>query len=307
MDLSARGAEEYELMPGDHLVLPDPQTVMKKVDALMRPVLLKFPGIPGGRTYGPFSDVRFEGKPSITMPTLVQVLTDAYARPFANRAWSDTTFDDAAIPAVSEMVANGYVPVIAPHPDFSRIRILRSGDDGKEKVIEVDLVRAMKNVSEETPEAEVRKMDVPLLPGDVVELPLLGEHADQPWKGFSDLEELFFRKALSGTFLIRNEDGIIESVKMVYHQPDWKETTHGLIPWVAKEGASTMRFSSFSQRSLSNSALKRDGDRLPIGKFSNPFLRDGDQVEDSNNAPRMPVQPVPGQVLPRVVPPPSTN
>lgn len=303
MDLSARGAGEYELMPGDHLVLPEPDRILKNLNDYMRPVWLRFPGIPGGKTFGPLGDTRIEGKPSLTMPTLVQVLTDAYAQPFANRAWSDTKFDDAATPAMSELVADGAVPVIAPHPDFSRIRILRSGDDGKEKVIEVDLVRAMKGVSEETPDAEVRKMDVPLLPGDVVELPLLGERVDQPWKGFSELEVLFFRKALSGAFSIRKEDGIIESVKMVYHQPEWKETAHGLIPWVAKEGASAMRFSSFSQRSLSNCVLKRDGDQLPIGRISDPFLRDGDQVETSNNSPRIPGQPVP-QIIPRVVPPP---
>lgn len=306
MDLSAKGAEDFELMPGDHLILPDPLTAVKEVQDYLRPVSLRIPGIPGGRTYGPFSEVSIAGEPSLTMPTLLQVLTDAYAQPFAGRYWAETNFDDASMPAISEMVGNGFVPIIAPHPDLSRIRILRVDKDGKENALEVDLVRAMKAVSTETPDAEVRKVDVPLLPGDVVELPLRTDQAGQPWEGFSDSEELFFRKALSGKFLIRKVDGIIEPVNMVYHQPDWRETPHGLIPWFPKEGVSTMRFSSFSGASLTDAGLMRDGSRLSIGRIVDPFLRDGDQVDFSKtlSSQPAPLAPTYHQQRPRVVPPP---
>lgn len=309
MDLSASGAAEFQLKPGDHLILPEPGNVIKRVEPRLRPVLLRVPGIAGARVFGPFSDTSIIGKPALPMPTLVQVLTDAYSpwRPW--KSPSDDTSLGSSFPEISGWVQGGLVPVIVPHPDFSRIRITRTLGEGKEEILEVNLSKFIDECHEDTPDAEAKKADVMLFPGDVVELPLKEARAEQPWSGFTEAEERFFRKVLAGRLLTRKQDGIIESIAISYHQPDWKKTAHGLIPIPPKDGVSTTRLHDLSQKNGRGVNLKREGENLQISS-NDPLVRDGDEIEVSVRSPRVVPPPMPqpmpqGQPRPRVVPPPS--
>lgn len=297
MDLSASGAREFKLQSGDHLILPNPESVMVTEDEAIRPVRLSIPDFSYSRGYRPVINDWIGSKPTITMPTLIQVLTDAYSpRRSGTLAGGDLTLE-TRFPELSDRVQAGEVPVILPHPDFSRIRIKRIGGDKKEIIQNVDLSETIRRCTEEMPNADARKADVALFPGDVVELPLRSDQAGRRWQGFTAEEERFFRKALGGTVMIRKQDGIINPVEISYHQPEWKETPHGLVPLNPPQGVSTTRLFALTGMSGPGLVLKREGHVLRSNSVD-PLLRDGDEISLSQNIsqprpPRQVVQPPP--------------
>ncbi len=309
MDLAATGAREFSLQKGDRLILPDPELVLGQTDRLLRPARLVVPDFSFSRTYHPAFDLPNPDKPGFAMPTLIQVLADA-----CSMHWPTSPADrdqplESRFSELSNRLGYGMVPVILPHPDFSRIRIRRTGDDGKELTMEVDLGEAIRQCGDDTPAAEAGKADVALFPGDLVELPLKTDQPDQAWKGFTPEEERFFRKALAGTVMIRKQDGIIESVTISYHQPEWKTTPHGLVPLAPAKGVSGTRLFLLTGMGGSNTVLKRDGLELKVAS-ENPVLRDGDEIRVD-----MPVLQPAGHIpprqqrgaRPRVVPPPDPS
>jgi hypothetical protein len=309
MDLSASGAREFKLKSGDHLILPDPESVMETEDEAIRPVRLSIPEFGYSLGYRPVINDWIGSKPTLTMPTLIQVLTDAYSpRRLGLPAGGDQALE-TRFPELSNRVQAGEVPVILPHPDFSRIRIKRIGGDKKEIIQEVDLSETIRRCTEDMPNADAKKSDVALFPGDVVELPLKADQAGRPWQGFTAEEERFFRKALGGTVMIRKQDGIINPVEISYHQPEWKVTPHGLVPLLPQHGVSTTRLFALTGMNGMGLILKRDGHELRSNS-DDPLLRDGDEVVvEMAPPPPMPVPvPVPGrQSRPRIVPPPAPS
>ena len=169
--------------------------------------------------------------------------------------------------------------MIVPHPDFSRIRIKRNGE-----TLEVDLTAAIQRCGDDTPSGEARQADVPLQPGDVVELLQKPAPPDQAWTGFTKEEERFFRKALGGVVMVRKEDGIIEPVEIAYRQPDWQQTPHGLIPLAPASGVSSSRLKLLTAMETRGQQLKRSGHKLTIHSVD-LFVRDGDEIIVSSGRP----------------------
>jgi hypothetical protein len=305
MDLAATGAQAFKLQSGDHLILPELESAMEGRRDPLSPIRLVVPDFHFTRNYHSVGGLAMSNKPALPMPTLIHVLTDAYSpRRSGQTAGADQALE-TRFPDLADRVQAGEVPVILPHPDFSRIRIKRIGGDGKEIIQEVDLSEAIRQCSDDTPNAEARKADVALFPGDIVELPLNTGQPDQAWNGFTTEEERFFRKALDGTVMVRKQDGIIEPVAINYRQPAWNPTPHGLIPLAPTHGVSTTRLLSLTGTIGPNLILKRDGDKLNIG-LGDPLLRDGDEIRvDVRMMPPAPSpQRRPG---PRVVPPPAPS
>lgn len=285
MDLSARGAFEFTLQAGDQLILPDPGPVLDPGQWYRFPVRLVVPdgGLIG--SFGPVADMTVTDKPSLTMPTLIQVLTDSYASkwPLAQGEEASTRF-----PEFSKRIKAGEIPVVLPHPDFSRIRIKR-----KDEILEVDLSAAIQRSGDDTPAEEARQADVPLQPGDIVELPQKPGTRDQAWTGFTKEEERFFRKSLGGVVMVRKPDGIIEPVEVSYQAPAWQQTPHGLISPAPASGVSSSRLKALTGMEARGLKLKRDGHELTIDA-NDAFVRDGDEILAAT-----PVR----QPRPRIVPP----
>ena len=89
---------------------------------------------------------------------------------------------------------------ILPHPDFSNVRIRRLGKDGEGEIMAVNLARQIEACTGDTPPAECRAADIDLLPGDIVELPVLDDRIGQPWNGFDEATIRFFEKAMTYEF-----------------------------------------------------------------------------------------------------------
>jgi len=306
MDLAAMGAQEFKLRSGDYLILPDPESVIKETDAPFRPVKLVVPDLHFTRTYHPIGGLSIAGRPSLPMPTLIQVLVDTYSQRTSGLPTGGDEPLETRFPELADRVQAGKVPVILPHPDFSRVRIKRVGGDGKQSIREVDLSGTIRQCGDNTPNEEARKADIALLPGDIVELPLKTVQPDQAWNGFTSEEERFFRKALGGTVMVRKQDGIINPVGISYHQADWKSTPHGLVPLLPNQGVVSPRLFALTGMSTSP-VLKRDGVEL-LSNSVDPLLRDGDEVAFAvsprpMSAPMQPPSSQP-QSRPRIVQPP---
>jgi ankyrin repeat protein len=289
MDLSARGAFEFTLQAGDQLILPDPGSVLDPKLWYRFPVRLVVPDGGPVRSFGPVADMTVTDKPSLTMPTLIQVLADAYASrwPLAQGQEASTRF-----PEFSKRIQAGEIPVVLPHPDFSRIRIKR-----KDEILEINLSAAIQRCGDDTPAAEARQADVSLQPGDVVELPQKPGTRDQAWTGLTKEEERFFRKSLGGVLMVRKPDGIIEPVEISYQAPAWQQTPHGLIPSAPASGVSSSRLKALTGMGARGLKLKRDGHELTMDA-NDAFVRDGDEILAAT-----PVR----QPRPRIVPPPPSR
>jgi ankyrin repeat protein len=304
MDLAATGAQAFKLQSGDHLILPE--SVMETEDEATRPIRFLVPDFSYSRIYRTLSDTWINRKPTLNMPTLIQVLADAYApRRSPLRAGGDPALE-ARLPELSNKIEAGEIPVVIPHPDFSRIRIKRIGGDRKEIIQEVDLSEAIRSCTDDTSNAEARKADVALFPGDLVELPLKTSQLDQAWKGFTAEEERFFQKALGGTVMVRKQDGIINPVAISYHQPDWQKTPHGLIPLPPQQGVASPRLFALTGMNGVGLILKRDGHELRSDS-DDPLLRDGDEIRVEVHSPPMPIPAGERQRRRVVLPPPSSN
>lgn len=294
MDLSGRGAFEFALQSGDHLILPDPESVIDTSRGSSIPIQLKIAELGGARLFHPLSTTFFEEAPSWTMPSLIQVVTDAYASNWARSADQDLT---SRFPDFSKRIQAGEIPVILPHPDFSRIRIKRNGE-----TLETDFTAAIEGCTDDTTSMEARKSDVPLHPGDVVELLQKPGPPDQAWTGFTKEEERFFRKALGGVVMIRKQDGIIDPLEISYQQPAWQKTPHGLIPLAPASGVSSSRLKLLTGMEAWGFLLKRGGHELTVERVD-LFIRDGDEIAVGGSVPQPATPSGTRAPRPRIVPP----
>ena len=170
---------------------------------------------------------------------------------------------------------------LLPHPDLSRIRIHRLQEDGAEKVIDVDLAKIIAAATDLTTPEEARQADVMLQAGDIVEISLLKDRLDQPWKGFTAAEETFFNKALAGRVQVIDSDGKVTIRELNYRQPRFIETESGWIPVTPKTGVASVR-ASWVTRAVMVTIKRKDG-LTGEAEAQYFFLRDGDEVRTGNN------------------------
>ncbi len=280
--------EEFELLAGDRVKLVKP----KDIEAIPRSenIAVVVPGYPFVRHYDTYV-------PEAPAPTLFQAVTDAMA---CGAFTADVAEDlPGAVGTLVEQSPEG----VLPHPDFSKIRLRRLTDDGKEDVRQVDL-SAMIATAGETGDGELRRLDVPLRKGDIVELPLREDRLDQPWTGLSEDEASFFARALRAQVQVSSEEGDEVVLREVECRPlQFIETEAGWLPFKPMAGSVSMRASELLDYSGRIASLLRDGETFskPI-PASSLFVRDGDTIvlERRNH----PTPPAPeAQSSPRVTTP----
>lgn len=245
---------------------------------------------------------RWDASLAKTVPTLVEVLADLYA------FWSPVelgTLPEDGTARWGTLAAREQglwarvstdslpVPVIPAHPDFSKIRILRS--DGT--TLEVDLTQAIASTTAETTPGQARGHDVKLHAGDLIELPLLKREGAAAWRGFSAAEARFFGKVLEGVFQYVNPSGELRRRAVVWQPVRWVDSPGGPLPLPPEPGvASTKaRFQEVLSRD-SQPTLARGESEEELRPPSDFFLRDGDKVRLSGiMVPRPNVGPAPAQ------------
>ena len=178
---------------------------------------------------------------------------------------------------------------LLPHPDLSRIRIHRLQEDGAEKVIDVDLAKIIAAATDLTTPEEVRQADVMLQAGDIVEIFLLKDRLDQPWKGFTAAEEAFFNKALAVRVQVIDSDGKVTIRELNYRQPRFIETESGWIPVTPKTGVASVRASWVTRAEMVT--VKRKDGLTGDAEAQYIFLRDGDEVRTRAGQPPRPRTP----------------
>lgn len=266
---SSNEARKFELEAGDRLKLEIPDEVSNALSKqLASYATLKAIGLPYVR--------RFGGSPAdeACFPTLVQALvetqipaTASVMRPNDERLTTPSSLSIENAPYAQF--------TLLPRPDLSRIRITRMLEGGGSKLIEVDLAKAIAASGDQTTSAEARNADIQLLPGDLVEIPVLTNTAAKPWKGFSARENAFFAKVLSGRVRVTDKDDQISIREISYNPPDYLETQAGWLPlppktgvpsasaaWMAPTPRVTIRRGSISSNLSAKAVFIRDGDEL---------------------------------------------
>jgi hypothetical protein len=174
------------------------------------------------------------------------------------------------------------LPELPPHPDFSRIRIRRLQPDGSEAIIEVDLAAAIARCTPDTPVEVVRRDDVALQAGDIIELPLPAGDPP-PWQGFTETEQVFLKAIHSGTVRVLPKGEAPEKFDIHWRPAQWIETEAGRLPIAPATGTPSARASwlaSFAPWAKSEYlTVERDGEKCPQAIGSERlFIRDGDNV-----------------------------
>lgn len=241
-------------------------------------VTLTTPGIPYTRHFGTTraADVR---APAASLPTLLQALAETI-RP---AEFGGVPRDPAQVPAWLAEHAADFPLTILPHPDFSKIRLRRLTDAGKEEVRDIDLTATIADATDATTAVEARQADLILQPGDIIELPLRPDQKGKPWQGLTPREAAFFSKALSCRVQLTDGGGVgLRDVR--YAPASFIDTAFGWYPLGPEGNDPGTCFSLRASVALGISGdlleLARDGIRdsslnLPAVHV---FLRDGDAV-----------------------------
>lgn len=134
---------------------------------------------------------------------------------------------------------SGYVhdrPVLS-HPDWSQLRIRRLQPSGEEEVFIPKVAELLKQITPDTDPEEIKKADVRLQRGDIVELPRRAD-ASGEWTGFEPAMRTLLTKVLS-TEIVLMREGVFQNVPVTYLPPAFVPTRLGTLPLVAeapKEG-----------------------------------------------------------------------
>lgn len=181
--------------------------------------------------------------------------------------------------------------MVLPHPDFSKIRIVRNLD--APSVVEVDLMKVINNCTEKTTTDEARAVDVELLPGDIVELPVIREKLAEEWKGFDAATAMFLRKAMTYRVSVAYS-GKTLPLTYEYNVPSFVNTDAGMLiyqnserPWLWPTMNGVFAQVAGPNRTISEGSLTRKGrERRTVEHWQ--FLRDQDflEVDDVTDAPR---------------------
>ena len=222
----------------------------------------------------------------LLLPTLIQALVNVQLpEKSAWGKWSDVTSLGPADLSAADGVFEGFATL--PFPNLEHIRIRRLLDDGTEKVIEVNLTKAISAMTPDTTPEEARKADMDLQAGDIVEIPLLPE-ADKPWKGFSEEESRFFALALSGKVQMINEKGNLTFAPIDWRPVRFLDTEAGRLPVPPEGGIPSARAAWLIHDT--GGTITRGGETVTIHP-SSAFLRDGDEFRADDGRPRPGPQP----------------
>lgn len=309
LSYGSKEAIKFQLEAGDRVKLEISDEVRKIITlARKQTVTLKVDRYPFSKFFGKHDD---DEPVAASIPTLIQILTEAQCPPCIN--WSElVTIKSLGAAKFAELYEffDGFT--LLPYPDLSSIRIRRLQEDGSEKVIEVNLSKVIAAATDQTTTEEARKADVMLQIGDVVEVSLIKENLDKPWKGLSRQEEAFFAKALSGRVQVTDQEGNLSVRDLVFKAPDFIETKHGWIPMPPETGMPSSRGWWLEKGTTMD--IKRGEIQAAKDQSSyDVFLRDGDEISKSRDSrvrlPRAAVIPPQPQMQPRarVVPPPPSR
>ena len=291
LDLPSEEAQRFEVQTGDHLTLTVPPSLEKSVeDERKTGVTVTAPGFPYMRF---FRGVQKEDAEKKTLPpllpTLAQVLAELYGgesaidRPEKAMPAGDAGFLGTLIPfSLTNNSSNAGIwgITVLPYPDLGDLRIQRRNEDGTLSTIKVDW-SAMIGASESISAEEVKKADVTLLPGDVVELRVRANRPNQEWLGFSPKEESFLAKALQGTFQMIDPQAAVSLQQINYKAPAYLETPAGWLPTTPEAGVASVTGDRVLGRQSPGSAITINRDGIDYGPFNreSAFLRDGDVVK----------------------------
>lgn len=166
---------------------------------------------------------------------------------------------------------------VLPHPDFSKIRIVRHF--GEPSVVEVDLAKAIANCTEKTTPSEARALDLELLPGDVVELPVIQEKLAEEWKGFDAATAMFLRKAMTYRVSVAYS-GKTLPLTYEYTVPSFLTTDAGLViyhnseqPWQGPTMDGVFAQVAGPNQRIGQGSLTRKGGKAPTS---------GDKVDEND-------------------------
>ncbi|MCW1886125.1 ankyrin repeat domain-containing protein [Luteolibacter flavescens] len=208
-------------------------------------------------------------------PTLCQILAETQVVP---SAWGRGYLKDGPAERIPvELQGRAGDLTVLPHPDLSRIRILRLRDNGTEEMVEVDLSRIIAATGDDVSAEEVRKLDTQLQPGDVVELSVQQDRLGQPWKGLSGKEAGFLTRATQGRVQIIDRRGNIRLEEIVFRPPVFRETAAGWLPLSPGGSSQTVRASSWTG-ALNEVEVSRGGTSYSRVNPASVFFRDGDQM-----------------------------
>ena len=266
-------AGNFQLKAGDQVQLELSDGMRQGLVRYSRQLVsVRLEGYPFNRNLGAYMDGKsFE--PSI--PSLIQALVDIQLP--QNSAWANLAGSSTLEPVVlasPELFFGRYS--LFPHPDLSRIRILRTAGDGSEKRIEVDLTKSILAATDALTLQEARKSDTMLQAGDVVEIPVLEDKLDTPWKGYSPRENAFFAKALAGRLQVTDENGNITVSDINYRAPRFLETGGSWIPIPPDSGVPSAR--AWWQTRDRITEVQRGGNSFSQAAVAAIFLRNGDAI-----------------------------
>jgi ankyrin repeat protein len=265
--------KDFPLRAGDRITFVSPNLSASKVADLRKArVTVKAANGPFVRQFGKADDV--SGQLNLpTIPTLLQAVAevtqlsgmkDAPDDPVALRAWL--------------LERSGWLFAYVQRPDLSKIRIRRLQADGTEKTMAIDLAKTIAETREDASIDEVRKADVELQAGDIVEIPSLPADDAKPWTGLSPKEESFFSKALSCRIQVTDEDGNIRVQEIRFHAPKVIATDAGLIPVPLAESVTSLNGAASLPMSGMGPAVSRNGLERVSLYLTDVFLREGDRI-----------------------------
>ena len=131
---------------------------------------------------------------------------------------------------MGEVIAEAYYvsPMVIPQPDLAHLQIHRM-KGGDEETIEIDLASRAAGVNAQTSNEDARKLDVPLVAGDIVEFGTSPQAKVEDWTGLPGEMQLFLRKALSRGVGVQSGSSVIynEILAPVFAQYQHVPTAYG--------------------------------------------------------------------------------
>ena len=263
--------KDFPLRSGDRLALTVPKVPDENLAYVRKHcIVVKATNGPFVRQFGEKAGVKNELLPA-TIPTLLQAVAEATQLhmkgapedPVALRSWL--------------LDRNGWQLAYLQRPAFSNIRIRRLQEDGTEKVVSLNLAKTIADTPEDASIEEIRKADVELQGGDIVEIASLPADDAKQWAGLSLREESFLSAALSCRIQVTDGNGNIRVQEIRYRAPKMVSIDAGLIPIPVAESVSSLRGSASIQSSM-NPNVSRNGQEGVNLSLSQVFLREGDRI-----------------------------
>lgn len=254
------------LAPGDRVVIHDSGDREGATSLRRRSVVVKSPGL----LFEKWFDAGKEASP----PTLFQAVAELYAVPGGLKNFKPPVEIAKFLQASFSTPFN-----LLDGPDLSNIRIRRLSETGQDEIIPVDLTNLAARCTEGSDPAEVRKLDRELLPGDIVEIPVLPK-SDTPWNGFSDAEKQLLVKALSVTVQVK-AGNISQTRSLSYSPPGILRTPWGPFTIPGGTGASRLSALNLLSEDFTNPRqiiLTRNGISTETVS-DDTYLREGDIIE----------------------------